>query len=396
MKPLAAAALLAGAVAVGLAIPALGRPLGVAVDAFVALFTALAPFLIFFTLTPALVAIASRAQGRGLAVRVFGLLAAGNAAAVLVAVLLGLPFFPPALDGPSGAATSPATALAVVSTSQAFLAVVWSLASAALLLAFARTRIARATARVLDDAGRIGLAALARALVLAMPALLLLFGATLGARAATPQTVGGTDPLRAYAVSLALTAAGSTLWIALAAVLTARVTHQRPHSLLRYVGGLAPFTLATASSAAALPLNVTLTRDTLGVDARVASLAVPLGVVFSRAGTAMSATFITLAAASAAGATISLGELALAGALVWLLMLAVPGIPGGIGATAPPVLAAALGLTGATASAFVALWFAFLLGLGDSFRTTANTVSAGFAAALAEGKLEKREPHPDA
>ena len=87
---------------------------------------------------------------------------------------------------------------------------------------------------------------------------------------------------------------------------------------------VAVFGFSTSSSAAALPLNVKTTTEELGVDEKIASFVLPLGMTINMNGTAIMQVVATLFIAGCAGYDVTLSQLIVI-ALLALIASAAPG-----------------------------------------------------------------------
>lgn len=91
---------------------------------------------------------------------------------------------------------------------------------------------------------------------------------------------------------------------------------------------VAVFGFSTSSSAAALPLNVKTTTEELGVDEKIASFVLPLGMTINMNGTAIMQVVATLFIAGCAGYDVTLGQLIVVGLLALIASAGTPAAPG--------------------------------------------------------------------
>jgi Na+/H+-dicarboxylate symporter len=111
---------------------------------------------------------------------------------------------------------------------------------------------------------------------------------------------------------------------------------------------------------------------------------IPLGATVNLDGTVMASFIITPMAAMLVGYRPTFVDLLLLVIPIKLVTMGVPGIPGGIAVVVPPVVADVLPIPSEARSAFLALWFAFSVGLSDQFRTGVNTTTNGLVAIVFE------------
>ena len=110
-------------------------------------------------------------------------------------------------------------------------------------------------------------------------------------------------------------------------IFVAVTTKQNPVKFAKKIFRVAVFGFSTSSSAAALPLNVKTTTEELGVDEKIASFVLPLGMTINMNGTtAMHMIAITFIA-TAAGIDIKPSTLAIAAFLSICTAMGTPAIP---------------------------------------------------------------------
>ena len=92
-------------------------------------------------------------------------------------------------------------------------------------------------------------------------------------------------------------------------IFVAVTTKQNPVKFAKKIFRVAVFGFSTSSSAAALPLNVKTTTEELGVDEKIASFVLPLGMTINMNGTAIMQVVATLFIAGCAGYDVTLSQL---------------------------------------------------------------------------------------
>lgn len=91
---------------------------------------------------------------------------------------------------------------------------------------------------------------------------------------------------------------------------------------------VAVFGFSTSSSAATLPLNIKTTTEELGVDEKIASFVLPLGMTINMNGTAIMQVVATLFIAGCAGFEVSFGQLIVIALLALIASAGTPAAPG--------------------------------------------------------------------
>ena len=91
---------------------------------------------------------------------------------------------------------------------------------------------------------------------------------------------------------------------------------------------VAVFGFSTSSSAATLPLNIKTTTEELGVDEKIASFVLPLGMTINMNGTAIMQVVATLFIAGCAGFEVSFGQLVVIALLALIASAGTPAAPG--------------------------------------------------------------------
>lgn len=382
----------------------------------IGLLVRLAPWIILFSVLPALLDLFDTSGGKAPAV-VIGLFAASSiVAGVFALIVSGIIFQLPLEGGGVGLAQAVAQNVGEIGLSPVILAVFWAFGGAGLVHGLIVLDRATGDGGVFSGVlGSLGYVAtqtrrifrlifvkvvegLGGLMEYALPVILFSIGTFVPVSVDDVAQEAGAaavefNALAWYFGTAALIAVVTLVFLVLVALLALRLTNRSVKKAFReYVVPVYLFAWSSASSAATIPLNLEMADQ--GLDAREGTrgFVIPLGATINLDGTLIATMLITPVVAAAVGIELTFGQLA--ATLVPLLFLTVgaPGIPAGMSILAPPVLAAVLGLQGATADAFVAVWFAFSLGITDQFRTAVNSVNNGFLTLIAERILYGPEP----
>ena len=122
-------------------------------------------------------------------------------------------------------------------------------------------------------------------------------------------------------------------------------TRLNPITYLKKVMSVILFGFSTSSSAATLPLNYDTCVKKLGVDKKVASFVLPLGMTVNMDGTAIMQVIATLFIAGCAGYEVTLGSLIAIGLLALVASVGTPAAPGA-GAVILFTILSGVGFTG--------------------------------------------------
>ena len=105
-------------------------------------------------------------------------------------------------------------------------------------------------------------------------------------------------------------------------------TKLNPIPFVKKISKVAMFGFSTSSSAAALPLNLETTSQELGVDEKVASFVLPLGMTINMNGTAIMQVIATLFVAGCSGQQVTIPTLIMIALLALLCSAGTPAAPG--------------------------------------------------------------------
>lgn len=154
--------------------------------------------------------------------------------------------------------------------------------------------------------------------------------------------------------------------------------------LLDYFAEVYPYAWASASSAATIPINLERTDEGLKVRRQVREFIIPLGATINLDGTMIGGMVTTVVAAQMVGYSPTVIDLLTILIPLTFVTVGVPGIPGGLAILAGPIIADLLPLAPGTTEIFIAIFVGFNLGLSDQFRTGVNSVDNGLLARLFE------------
>lgn len=411
------------ALVLGFLSPSFAPPLAAAaewgVSALFSVYDWVGPAVLFIALAAALAAIFNQAGGARTSARVFGYLLGRKAFALAWAIV----FTGAALDLPlvrpvGAAARAGGTVVdALVETLHASLEnrFLWAaLLAVAAGVALRRLRIRGRGLHELEEV----VEELGGGLRYVAPLFLFAFGAYVrtlpgrlpadlagaGAPAAVPvfrglATLAPTDAagvFEAYLVGSALVFVACALWH-MTLVLFARLVVP-DFTISGYFTGywihVYPFLFATSSEALAMPLNVAMVRRYYKqMRANPARFIVAAGSTIDVNGTLICAVVLAGLCARLAGVPLSLADLAIAAPAVFIVSLAVPGIPGELALFVDPV-ATAMGIPpGGALAAFRALFLGLQVGLPDAIRTGNNSTD-DCVNALLLGRLLSNTPDP--
>lgn len=401
---------LIGGMVIGSFVPALGF-IGAGVKDVFGVIAALAPVIIFFTLTPALITMFRTSSAGKFALAVVVAFSITTAAGGIWALALTFAIFP---DMGFGLGTSGlGTVLrdlgnnigGLLFTSAPFKAI-WGALLTSVLLYYgggmkhasptnAFRRMLWTIADIYELVGVYGVSALGKIIKIVMPAALFAIGIFLvvtlpetladvtAAAADIPEPPFGA--VQGYFITVGIVVGITVLWLGLAGFAVARYTGFPFGRMIKeYMLIVYPFSWSTSSSAASIPINLEAARRGLHVRSQIRDFVVPLGATVNLDGTMMSAVVTTVVAAKMVGFTPSILDLLVALIPLVVITVGTPGVPGGLALVAAPVLATILPLPPGTAELFTGIFIAFGFGLNDQFRTAVNTLDNGLLCLLFE------------
>lgn len=370
----------------------------------------LVPVIIFFTLTPALITMFRTSSAGRFALAVMVAFSVTTALGGFWALLVTFAFFP---DMPFGLGAEGLGATlrglfgrtAELALSSPPFRAIWGSIVASVLLFHVggmghdtpRRRWQRmfwTVADIYELIGVYGVAALGRLIKIVMPYILFAIGVFLVINlpdalvsAAEEATQGATGAafgaVEGYFVAVGILVVTTMLWLGVAVFGLSRYTGFPLGRLLsRYVAVVYPFSWATSSSAASIPINMEAARHGLHVRPPIRLFIIPLGATVNLDGTMMSAIVTTVVASKMVGYTPSIIDLLIALIPLVVITVGTPGVPGGLALVAAPVLASLLPLPPGTEALFGLIFVAYGFGLNDQFRTAVNTLDNGFLCLL--------------
>ena len=166
------------------------------------------------------------------------------------------------------------------------------------------------------------------------------------------------------------------------------VCKQDPRIFLRKIFKVIVFGFSTSSSAATLPLNQDVTTQDLGVDSKIASFVLPLGMTVNMDGTAIMQVVAALFIAGCGGYDVSAFQLVVIMVLALIASVGTPAAPGA-GAVILFTILSGVGFTGEQALIAYSLILAInrpIEMLVTSLNVTGDAVTA-MVVAKSEGKL---------
>lgn len=405
---------LAFGLTLGILFPERLAPVGASVSVAFVWLGAAAPYLIFFTLTPAI----GDMLKTGSAAKFAGAVSLAYVMTTLVAGFWAILILTPVFNLSLG--VSDAGVLATLSEvgaelgrlatgSNLFISIWWS-ALCAVGLHFGQKSQATAwfskpTATVLSDVGLKGVEALGGFMKRALPVILFTVGVYIPTKARTAiedgiraleasgaetqlagagwfGDIAGTNPVAWYFIALGVAVLVLWSFLAFFGTVISWYTGVGVRRFFRdYLLEVYPFAWATSSSVASIPLNLDATKR-LGIRKEVREFIVPLGATVNLDGTMMVCFVLTVVAGILTGYKPSIIDLAILLIPLTVVTIGTPGIPSGIAIIAPPVIANFLPIPVATVISFQAIWFAFSVGLSDMFRTGVNTCDNGLLSML--------------
>lgn len=365
----------------------------------------LAPFIIFFTISAAIVDMLRHGKSGRFALWVSLVFTGVGLAAAILAIfmtvpLLGLSWSAGDADFADIVKSIGLQTLLLTHSSRSFIAVFYAAGCAVGLHWLAKWKkaewFARPTMDVLGYVGRDGIQLVGRGFKIAFP--YVLFGIGIFIPSAIGNAVASTETGLASAVGGVDSVVGSnpvalyflTVWmqvVVLATFLTLAVTitcwwtgFSIKRFLKEYFAYVYPFAWATSSSDASIPINLERAGEGLKVRKEIREFVIPLGATVNLDGAIMACFILTAMASILVGYTPTFVDLLVLLIPIKIVTLGVPGIPGGIAAVVPPVVVEIMPLPPGSEAAFIAIWFGFSVGLSDQFRTGVNTTTNGIVA----------------
>lgn len=365
----------------------------------------LAPGIIFFTISAALVDMLRHGKSGRFALWVSIVFTLVGIIAAVVAIFLTVPLL--GLKWTSGDAdfgsimrNISAQTILLTHSSRSFIAVFYAAFCAVGLYHLAKWRkaawFANPTMDVLGYVGRDGIQYVGRGLKTAFPFVLLGIGifipsaigdavaqteTGLSGGAGGVQTAFGSNPVALYFLTVWLQVVILAVFMAAIITLTCWWTGFSIKRFFKeYFAYVYPFAWATSSSDASIPINMERAGEGLKVRKEIREFIIPLGATVNLDGAIMASFLLTAMASILVGYTPTFVDLLVLLIPIKILTLGVPGIPGGIATVVPPVVAEIMPLPPGSEAAFIAIWFGFSVGLSDQFRTGVNTTTNGVVA----------------
>ena len=360
-----------------------------------------APFIIFFTIAAAILDMLRTGKAGRFAFWVSIVFTGLGLLAGFLAILMTVPLFNLSWTGGEsdiGAIlhTIGLKTILLTHSSPSFIAVFYAAFCAILLNYGAKWKatawVARPTLDVIRMVGVEGIALVGRGLKVAFPYLLFGIGIFIPSAigdavlkteeglgsSSTVQTVVGSNPVALYFLTVWIQVVVLAVFIFSLILLTCWLCKFSLRQFMKeYFAYVYPFAWATSSSAASIPVNLERTGSGLKVRKEIREFIIPLGATVNLDGAIMACFVISTMAAILVGYQPTFIDLLILLIPIKIVTLGVPGIPGGIAAVVPPVVAEILPLPPGSDAAFIAIWFGFSVGLSDQFRTGVNTTTNG-------------------
>lgn len=366
------------------------------VDTVVGRIAAAAPYVIFFTLTPAIASTLVTGRAGKFALWVVGAYVSLTLMAGALAVLIVVPLFGVRLYG-AGAPGAPeiqSNLLQLLFTSNAFLAIFAAVGTALMIHGlrlpglFATTRFFGG--KLVDLVGDI--------LKILLPLILFSLGsyiptelqagidrARLAGDTEATGWVGNFDTAGAYFVAVGALVLILGIWILGQAAVVMRYTKFPFVKFIRdYFADVYLYAWSTASSSATIPINLERTGSGLRVRQNVREFIIPLGATVHLDGTMIGGMVTAVVAAQLVGYTPTVLDLIYVLIPLMVVTVGAPGIPGGLAIVGGPVIANLLPLPPGTQAAFTLIFVGFNIGLSDQFRSGVNATGNGVLCRLFE------------
>lgn len=359
---------------------------------------AVAPYVIFFTLTPAIAGTLVTGRAGKFALWVTSSYILLTLLAGILAILIVVPVFGVRVagGGAPGAAAVQSNLLQLLFTSSAFLAIFAAVGTALMIHGLRLPGLHAATGffgrKAVDLAGDV--------LKILLPLILFALGSYIPTKlaeaieqarsAGSPPPsgwVGNYDIAAGYFIAVAVLVLILTIWSMSQAYLVMRYTKFPFSKFIRdYFLDVYAYGWATASSSATIPLNLERTGAGLRVRQNVREFVIPLGATVHLAGTMIGGMVTTVVAAQLVGYTPTILDLFYVLIPLMVVTVGAPGVPSGLAIVGGPVIVNLLPLPpGAeVAAAFTAIFIGFNIGLSDQFRTGVNATGDGVLSRLFE------------
>ncbi|HLE48290.1 MAG TPA: cation:dicarboxylase symporter family transporter [Candidatus Thermoplasmatota archaeon] len=380
----------------GIYAPGTVQWLGDGVNTVVSFIATSAPYIIFFTLTPAIAGTLGSGRAGKFALWVNASYVVATMAAGLLAIIMVVPIFGVRLTGTTSSATTGGAEkmLELAFTSAPFLAIFLAVGLGLMIYGFRLSGLLEATqfvgGKLIDLLGDI--------LKIALPLILFSLGVFIPtrigrglarAREAGETTgqgwIGGLSPEAAYFAAIGALVLVLAVWVAIEAVGVMRYTKFPLKRFFKeYFLDVYSYAWATASSSATIPINLERTGAVLGVRSSISKFVIPLGATVHLDGTIIGGMVTAVVAAQLVGYTPTVLDMLYILIPLTIITVGVPGIPGGLAAVGGPIMAQLLPLPPGTQAAFTAIFIGFNIGLSDQFRTGVNSIGNGVICRLFE------------
>ncbi len=358
--------------------------------------SSIAPYVIFFTLTPSIASTLTTGRAGKFAAWVTGAYVMLTLIAGALAILIVVPLFGVRLYGP-GAAGAPAVQADVLNLffgSPAFLAIFAAVGGALMIFGLGLPGLFSTTkffgGKLVDLLGDL--------LKILLPFILFALGsyiptelsrgierARLAGSLEGAGWVSNFSVAEAYFIAVGALVIILTVWILGGAFAVMRYTKFPFSKFLRdYFADVFLYAWSTASSNATVPLNLERTGSGLRVRQSIREFIIPLGATVHLDGTMIGGMVTAVVAAQLVGYTPTVLDLLYVLVPLMVVTVGAPGIPGGLAIVGGPVIANLLPLPPGTQAAFTLIFVGFNIGLSDQFRTGVNATGNGVLCRLFE------------
>ena len=193
----------------------------------------------------------------------------------------------------------------------------------------------------------------------------------------------GRVSLEVYVVAMGLTLTLGLAALAILLIVVQKVTHTRLAEMSRYSTRMFAVGLSTGSSYVALPLALKIFKEHFDIGEGIGDLVLSLGASLNRCGSVMGVLAVTFVAARYTGIEISWQQMLLLAIPVALIGFGSPGIQGGTLLVAMPIILYVIAPL--NSAKFVAVALALFVGGTTFIQAAVNNVASGYIALLVSG-----------
>jgi len=198
----------------------------------------------------------------------------------------------------------------------------------------------------------------------------------------------GRVSLEVYIVAMGLTLTLGLAALATLFIIVQRVTRTKLGEMSRYSTRMFAVGLSTGSSYVALPLALKIFKEHFDISEGIGDLVLSLGASLNRCGSVMGVLAVTFVAARYIGMEISWQQMLLLAIPVALIGFGSPGIQGGTLLVAMPVILYVIAPL--NSAKFVAVALALFVGGTTFIQAAVNNVASGYIALLVSGRVSSQ------